>query len=373
MARGGPLEKAFDDSVSDEPTRLARLVSPMFRADLDAAPVTVAPSTTARLLAGVTAQDDCAIYAFDGEQELVVGSDYVRGPKFRLYEYGLLTDYDLGYYLVAANLSDVAAMGAKPIGLLTVVRYPPDMTDRQFAAVLEGIRDACTRFGTLAVGGDIGGAERLILAATALGVCARGGSLRRHGARPGDVLCVTGPTGIAGAAMQYFRSEQRSKSIDMTFGDVLLDAWKRPVARVREGVRLGEFGSVTSCQDTSDGLKATITSIATASGSGFVVEESPLPVAPAVVAVASALGLDLTSLIMGDSVDFQLVFTVPEHELDRLHLAFDANGLGFFAIGRATNDQAVMLRTSAGRLQPVPGEAWRHAPELTMSSGQEGH
>lgn len=57
----------------------------------------------------------------------------MRGPKFRLFEAGYLDEYDLGYYLAAANFSDIAAMGATPIGLLTVVRYPPDMSDDVFA------------------------------------------------------------------------------------------------------------------------------------------------------------------------------------------------------------------------------------------------
>ena len=351
------------DRISDEPTRLERIVARVLEPEHDTSEVRVTSDASARILAGVSAQDDCAVYDLTGAQELVVGSDYVRGPKFRLYEYGLLSDYDLGYYLVAANVSDVAAMGARRIGILTVVRYPPDMTDDRFASVMHGIRDACARFATPAVGGDIGGAERLILSATALGVCRRGASLRRRGSRPGDLLCVTGPTGVAGAAMQYFRSGAGSATIDTGFREALLDAWRRPVARVPEGILLGEFGSVTSCQDTSDGLKATIICMAAASGNGFVVEEGALPVAPAVVMVADHLRLDPTSLMMGDSVDFQLAFTVPERDIDRLHDLFQEDSLTFHVIGRATSDDSVVLRTAAGDLVPLPGDAWRHTPD----------
>lgn len=357
------MKVAAGNDISDEPTRLERLVSKIFSTKLEAATVWPTPNASATLLAGVPEQDDCAVYALTGEQELVVGSDYVRGPKFRLYQYGLLSDYDLGYYLAAANISDVAAMGARPIGLLTVVRYPPDMTDSQFASVLEGIRDACTRFQTLTVGGDIGGAERLILSATALGVCRRGASLRRRGTRAGDVLCITGPTGIAGAAMQYFRHGATSTKVDAQFRQILLDSWKRPTARVREGIALGEFGSVTACQDTSDGLKAAATSIAAASGVGFVVDEHALPVAPAVMAVSDFLKLDPTSVIMGDSVDFQLLFTIPENELEALRTVFDDQGMSCQPIGQATVDEAVLLRTTRGDLVPLPGDPWRHAPD----------
>lgn len=367
------MTTAASNDISDEPTRLERLVSKIFSTNIETPTVRPTPNASATLLAGVPAQDDCAVYALTGEQELVVGSDYVRGPKFRLYEYGLLSDYDLGYYLAAANISDVAAMGARPIGLLTVVRYPPDMTDSQFASVLEGIRDACTRFQTVTVGGDIGGAERLILSATALGVCRRGGSLRRQGARAGDVLCLTGPTGVAGAAMRYFRGGARSTAIDVEFRQTLLDSWKRPVARVREGILLGEFGSVTACQDTSDGLKAAVTSIAAASGVGLVIDEHDLPISPAVTAVTEFLELDRTPMIMGDSVDFQLLFTIPERDLERLRKAFENQGLCCHPIGQATRDRAVSLRTRQGDLTPLPGDAWRHMPDVLTGPQRAVH
>src|SRR3954463_2553220 len=115
-----------EDHCSDEPTRLENTIMAIFSSQTSNYRArATAPSSQVRLTAGADTQDDCAVFSFHGNQQLVVGSDYVRGPKFRLYEYGLLTEYDLGYYLAAANISDVAAMGAHPIGLLSVIRYPP--------------------------------------------------------------------------------------------------------------------------------------------------------------------------------------------------------------------------------------------------------
>lgn len=275
-----------------------------------------------------------------------------------------MTNYDLGYYLVAANVSDIAAMGARPIGLLTIVRYPPDMTDDDFTSVLHGIQDACLAFGTPSVGGDIGGAERLILSATALGVCRPGGSLLRRGTQPGDRLCITGPTGTAGAATQYFRNGTTSFTIEAQYRDSLLKSWKRPTARVREGILLGDSGVVTSCQDTSDGLKATIQSLSDASGVGFVVYEKDLPVPEEVTSVCEYLGTDPLSVVMGDSVDFQLAFTVPERQLPELQRTFADNGATFYEIGVATQGRAVVLRRVDGETVVLPGEGWRHTPEL---------
>lgn len=325
--------------------------------------VFLAPETGAELTAGADSQDDCAVFRLTGEQDLVVGSDYIRGPKFRLYEMGLLTDYDIGYYLVAANVSDVAAMGARPIGVVTVVRYPPDMPDSTFADVMRGIRDACRHFSAPNVGGDIGGAERLILSATALGVCLPKHTLFRRGAKPGDLLCLTGPTGLAGAAMAYFRARRESPAIEGNYRGTLLASWTRPEARVREGICLGESGLATSCQDTSDGLKGAIETIAAASEVGVVVDEGALPVAPEVMAVCEHLELAPLPMVFGDSVDFELVFSLPPAGLAPLTRLFERQGLRFFVIGEVTSVTEVLLRHADGSMSPLPGNAWRHAPD----------
>lgn len=353
-----------DDRVSDEPERLATIVARLFAGQSGNHDVALDSGSGSTLLAGADAQDDCAVFRLHGDQELVVGSDYVRGARFRLYEYGLLDNYDIGYYLVAANVSDIAAMGAHPIGVLTVLRYPATMTDAEFGTVLHGIRDACARFGAPNIGGDIGGADALMLSGTALGVCLPGHALLRSGARPGDLLCATGPTGIAGAAMSYFRTGRQSAEIERDHRDTLLASWTRPQARVREGVELGDSGLVTSCQDTSDGLKAAVETIAAASGVGMTVDERLIEPTPEVGAVSDFLGVDPLPIVFGDSVDFELVFTLPTRNLDRLTDLFAAEHLAFSVIGQVTA-QDVLLRKRDGSHVPLPGKAWRHAPEHT--------
>ncbi|HEX2316766.1 MAG TPA: thiamine-phosphate kinase [Thermomonospora sp.] len=349
-------------TASDEPTRLASIIGPMFAGQTGRS-YRLTGGQTARLLAGADAQDDCAVFRLDGAQELVLGSDYVRGVKFGLYELGYLDGHDLGYYLAMANFSDIAAMGAQPIALLSVVRYPRTMPDEEFARVLRGIDDACGRVGAPNVGGDIGTAERLILSASAVGVVEAGRSLLRSGARPGDRLCVTGPTGIAAAAQRYFGGlDETGTRLSAAAEESLLRAWRRPEALVAEGRRLSTSGLVTSCQDTSDGLKAGIVSIAARSGVGFVVEEEALPVVDAVAEVAERSGADLTALLLGDSVDFQLLFTVPEEHVAALRELFEDDGRrAFHVIGFATEAPEIVLRDGDGVPRDLPGAAWRHA------------
>ena len=336
--------------TSDEPDRLSGIVSKIFSAPL--------VDSTVSLIADAESQDDCAVFRIAEPLDVVASSDYVRGSKFRLYELGLLDEYDLGYYLAAANFSDIAAMGAKPIGLLSVVRYPKSMSDDSFEMVLSGIRDSCALAGAPNVGGDIGSAERLILSATALGVCAQGNALMRTGAREGDVIYVTGATGIAGAALQYFGAGRTDSEIEDEHRSELLRSWKRPIARVRHGLLLGRLGNVTSCIDTSDGLKAAIETIASRSGFGTRILESVVPVRSEVAAVARHLQRDPLDIVFGDSVDFQLVFTAPPtYELLSAFEGFEEKPI---RLGVMTQEPGVWLEKRDGSLMPLPGQPWRH-------------
>lgn len=349
-------------TASDEPTRLAGIIGTMFADQAAGWSTELTGGERAELLAGADAQDDCAVFGMHGSHELVLGSDYVRGPKFRLYELGYLTDYDVGYYLAMANFSDIAAMGAQPLALLSVIRYPRSMPDDDFRSVMQGIRDACADVGAPNVGGDIGTAERLILSGSAVGVVEPGRSLRRRGARPGDRLCATGATGLAAATQKYFGTfDVGGTRVSPAKEERLLRAWKRPQALVRHGRCLSTSGVVTSCQDSSDGLKAAVQSIAAQSDVGFVVDESALPTLDLVAEVASISGSDVTEMILGDSVDFQLIFTLAPADLPHLRAAFQSGGLTFFEIGSATAKRDVVLRRCDGTIEELPGTAWRHA------------
>lgn len=345
-------ERRVLNQFSDEPDRLSNIVSKIFAAPL------VDPTVT--LIVDAESQDDCAVFRIERPLDLVASSDYVRGPKFRLYELGLLDEYDLGYYLAMANYSDIAAMGARPIGLLSVVRYPKSMPDDIFEMVLSGIRDSCALAGAPNVGGDIGSAERLILSATALGVCPNGRALLRSGAHEGESIYVTGATGLAGAALQYFSSGSADEVINNKYQSELLQSWKRPLARVKCGLLLSSLGCVTSCIDTSDGLKAAIETVAIRSNVGARVQERAVPVRPEVAAVADYLGRDALEFVFGDSVDFQLVFTVPANRHDQIVEAFESLNVTPYRVGVTTAEPMVRIERRDGSLIPLPGQAWRH-------------
>ncbi len=346
---------------SDEKQRVASLLARLVEAQL---PEWELPGGEVRVVAPASAGDDCAVLDFSGEVSLVCGSDYVRGAKFALFELGLMSYYDVGRYLAAANLSDIAAMGAQPIGLLSVVRYPPELPDADFDAVLEGIRDAASQHGCAVLGGDTGGAERLILSASALGICERGKALLRSTAQRGDLVCLTGSIGAPAAALLHFvqPAEDRAK-IEKPHEDDLLLAWRRPQPRVDQGRLLSVHGFASACQDVSDGLRATVTELAAASGVRIVLDEQAIPIDSAAERVARLAALEPLALAMSASVDFELLFTTPPAHLEALKKAFAEAAFDLHVIGRATEGAGARLKRRDGSITELPGIEWRHQQE----------
>jgi len=312
-----------------------------------------------RLAAGSDANDDCAILDVDGSGALVIGSDYIRGVKFTLFELGHLGFEDLGWYLAMANFSDVAAMGASPVGLLTVIRYPREMAEGDFAEVLAGIAEACQAIGASPLGGDVGSAERLFLSGTAFGICERDRVLRRSGARAGDLLILTGTVGTAAAALVYFdHCKSNGDQLRHELEDELLQSWRRPIARVTEGRMLAKQGA-HACQDVSDGLRDTVEQLCRASGVGCRVAADSLPIENSVRAVADLAGLDPFALALSASVDFELAAAIAPEDLDTCRESFEAAGVDLHPVGEFTAEQDLVLLSENGE-GPLPGTSWDH-------------
>ncbi|MFE3196081.1 thiamine-phosphate kinase [Nocardia sp. NPDC059240] len=339
----------------DEPGKIAQIVVPALG---DATMrSSLSNGATAELLLGAGAQDDCAAFRLRGDLVLVAGTDYVRGPKFSLYEKGFLSNYDIGWYLAGANISDVAAMGAVPVGLLSVVRYPKSLPDSDFAELIEGIRDGARAVGVLNVGGDIGSAERIILSASAFGVVEPSNLLPRTGARPGQLLCLTGPTGLAGSAMKLANQGEDISGDDYS---ALLARWQRVSPRVEHGRIFANHPGVTACIDTSDGLKGAIETLARASGMAVDVDEACLPVHDSVRRAAASLNHDALQLVFGDSVDFELVAAIDAEAVTEVARECAESGLELHVIGSIRAGSGAML-SRRGVTTNIPGDVWRHA------------
>jgi thiamine-monophosphate kinase len=286
---------------------------------------------------GISERDDCAMVE-DGENYLVWTTDMLhRRADFP----EIATGWQIGWMAAAVNLSDVAAMGALPTGLLSAAGIPPGTEVEYVEEIFAGMKDCARTFGTRVLGGDLDSCDELTLVGTALGRVERDRVLRRRGARPGDLLCTTGTLGGAGAGLRV-ALEAEGKGIGSDPGLVALTRrLLEPSPRMAEGRALALSGAATSMMDNSDGLVLSLYELAEASGVGFLLQEEMIPIDPLVALVAEdredALDLALTA-----GGDFELVFTLRS---DRIGDAADVCGL---AVIGTVAEEGVILASAEG-------------------------
>ncbi|MBT8228115.1 MAG: thiamine-phosphate kinase [Dactylosporangium sp.] len=259
---------------------------------------------TARLGSGPTCQlgpgDDAAVVsALD--TRVVAGTDVlVDGRHFRR---DWSRAVDVGHRAAAANLADIAAMGAAPTALLVALCVPPDLAVSWVEELADGIAAEAALTGASVVGGDISASPTLTVAVTALGdLCGRA-PVQRSGATAGDVVALVGRLGYASAGYTVLSRGFRSPK-------VLVDAYRRPRVPYAAGPDAALLGA-TSMIDISDGLLADLNHVAVASGVIIDLRREAFVIPDQMRDVASALGVDPYTWIFAGGDDHALVATFP--------------------------------------------------------------
>ncbi|WP_048143776.1 thiamine-phosphate kinase [Methanosarcina horonobensis] len=282
--------------------------------------------------------DDCAVLYLKGEDCLVVTTDMLHRTTDFPAE---MTPWQMGWMSAAVNLSDIAAMGAEPAGLLMAIGMPAD-TEIVFVEELARGIQACAGFcGTAVIGGDLDTHAELTITGTALGRVKKSKLLLRKGAKPGDLVCVTGYTGSAGAALKAIQSEK-------PVSEIVLKALFEPIPRIKESRQLAESGAVTSMMDTSDGLAMSLYDLSRQSKVGFRIWEDALPILQEVREFASGPE-ELLEFALYTGGDFELVFTVDPKRLKKVQ-----NICNLTIIGECTEyETGIMLESPECRLTAV--------------------
>jgi thiamine-monophosphate kinase len=316
-------------------------------------------STAPHVIEGVIEQDDAAVIALPPDSELCATTDFVRGTGFRLYELGHLTLRELGRYVVAANVSDLAAMGAAPLAYLSVIRYEPGRTLAEVEQLAAGIASACEEFCCPVVGGDSGSYSRDVLSGTALGILPRGRRLSRHTLRDGDVMFVSGKIGGAGAALAA--ATRGAHLLQPDAFAAALSRWRAPTPRLALGRALVDLPIRVSCMDVSDGLTASLQQLSKITGLGFSIDAETLPIDPCVIDLADVLGHDPVHLACSASVDFELLLACDPAEAPAVEGAGRYSGTPVTRIGRCEGGGLIrMLRADGTQYSQTPGVPWDH-------------
>jgi thiamine-monophosphate kinase len=239
--------------------------------------------------------DDAAVLRPPSGRELVVTTDaLLEGVHFRWLSERPST---LGRRALAAALSDLAAMGAAPLGILLALEVPPSLELRRVEGLVRGLLAAGRRYACPLVGGNVTRATRTGMTLTALGAVERGRVLTRSAARPGDRLYVTGRLG--GAALAVVRARREGRRI----GHVT-------EPRLRAGRSLARLAGVGACIDVSDGLLADLEHLLHASRVEARLELEAIPRPPGLAAACRRLGVNPDRLVLEGGEDYELLFTL---------------------------------------------------------------
>jgi thiamine-monophosphate kinase len=249
--------------------------------------------------------DDAAVLRPSAGQDLVWTADaLVEDVHFR---WATSDAASLGAKCLAASLSDLAAMGARPLGCLLTLALPSDR-DPRLAGFWRGLLAAGRRSGCPLVGGDTVRAPAWMLSLTALGQVPRGRALRRSGAKPGDRILVTGSLGASALGLALLeRGAGRDPGASR-----FVRRHQRPEPPWQAGARLLRTGHASAAIDISDGLGQDLGHLLRESGVGADLELERLPLARGAAALCERQGLDPLALAYGGGEDYELLFCVSE-------------------------------------------------------------
>jgi thiamine-monophosphate kinase len=288
--------------------------------------------------------DDAAVLA-QGAGELVLTADaMIEGVHF---DRRITSARDLGYKAVMASLSDIAAMGASPRAALVTLVLTPDLDVAWVMQLYGGMRQACDEHALWLVGGDLARGEQIAISVTATGEVAPGRAVTRAGARPGDVLAVTGALGASASGLRVARSGRVRGETDRA----LLYAHLRPTARVGEGAMLARHGA-TAMMDVSDGLAKDLSRLATASGVGATIRLHDVPVADGATRDDA----------LGGGEDYELLATLPDGEAFTAAAGElrDTYGTALTAIGSIVDGAGINAMGDDGAERRLAPTGWDH-------------
>lgn len=317
--------------------------------------------------------------------------------------------YQMGYKSVVVNVSDLAAMGAKPIGFLLNLAIPNDLNLDDFDELICGVTSACADYHIPLVGGDTNEANEIIISATAMGSVQKDEVLMKYGFNPGDLICITGEIGLAALGFEILCNDKKleiAKSIDSSFVDLALFKSLKPKACLKESFILSKYNynlsskdncninSRIACTDITDGVASELYEILKADkqyylnninntnkvpkvsnefnledvskccrdsfepySKGILLYEDKLPIEDEFKEISSAIGSNYFDLIFHVGEDFELLFTIPKEIVDSLK-----EDLDFFVIGEVINseDNSVELLDSEGKTVVIKSKGYEH-------------
>jgi len=278
----------------------------------------------------------------------------------------------LGYKALSVSLSDIAAMGARPRWALLSVGVPREVWNSRFLdEFYEGFFALADEYGVILIGGDVSRTpERIVVDSIVLGDAKRKRAVLRSGARPGDLIFVTGTLGGAAAGLQLLESGARlpkntARKFRHNAPEQIMLRQLRPDARVAWGRLLGEKRLATAMIDVSDGLSSDLAHLCRASGVGAKIEAARIPVDPLIeqVAVQASNDMERTlidpfTLSLHGGEDYELLFTIGPRNASRL--PDEVDGVTARYIGEVTQEPGRIVLLQGSRARNLKPSGFNH-------------
>ena len=313
------------------------------------------------LVAGIG--DDAAVFRSNAGKDTVITADLlVEDIDFRR---STTPPFLLGHKALAVSLSDIAAMGSRPLWSMISIGVPEEVWETDFVERLyDGVLDLANRYGVQLIGGDTSRTpENVVIDSIVAGECVAGMSVMRKGASAGDQIFVTGSLGAAAAGLRLIErgahlTEQNLGDDDSQKLDHILLRQLRPEPRVGWGIVLGEERLATSMIDLSDGISSDLNRLCDASGVGALIDSSLLPIDERVIELCGRRALDPLQLALHGGEDFELLFTVKAGDVNRLPRRVD--GVGIKHIGQVTAAFEGVEISEGSRIWELKPGGWKH-------------
>jgi thiamine-monophosphate kinase len=311
--------------------------------------------------------DDAAMVALPSHENSLITTDLLaEGIHF---DVGTATFADVGFRAATANLSDIAAMGGRPKYLLVALAAPRTSTGRQINQLYTGMMTACRPHAVRLIGGDTSAStDGWFIAITLIGSVPPDRALLRSGARPGDVIYVTGTLGDSLAGLSLMKeSKLRSvrvpprASLSSRHRQFLIRRHLRPTARVAIGQWLSGERMATSAIDVSDGLSGDVRHLCEESGVGADIHLVKIPLSPACRAFAEARKTNPYAMALTGGEDYELLFTVSARNSPRFERRARRHGARVTPIGTIRPARFGLQTVSTdGRRRPLSITSYEH-------------
>ncbi|MGB3542263.1 thiamine-phosphate kinase [Rubrivirga sp.] len=309
--------------------------------------------------------DDAAVYRVGGagsdgpsRVHVVTTDALVEGVHFDRTYVPLRA---LGWKAIAASVSDIAAMNARPLYATVALGLPNNLSVEGAEALYTGMAQACERYGLSIIGGDVTASARLMLSVTVVGHALEDEIVTRSGAQPGDLLCVTGDLGGAAAGLRVLMAgkdalEDDDDPLDLREFAAVVERQLMPQARLDRVETWADAGvRPTSLIDISDGLASEAHHLSQAGTVGLVLDGGLLPVHVQTALVAQRFEERAEAFVLYGGEDYELLFTMAESDAPKL--APDT----YAVVGQVVEpDEGVVLRLPDGNRVPLQASGYKH-------------